>query len=85
MAVLFLAFGGLVVAVLYLKSRMVLLLSTLAVIGYIIYFTAEYFADSVGWPIALILLGFIIIGLGYMSISLNKKYILQNAQGAKKS
>jgi len=76
----FFAFGGLVVAVVYLKSRLVLLLSTLAVIGYIIYFTAEYFADSIGWPIALILLGFIIMGLGYMSLALNKKYILQESK-----
>lgn len=71
----FLAFGGLVVAVVYLRSRIVLLLSTFAIIGYIIYFTAEYFADSVGWPISLILLGFIIIGIGYWSISLNRKYL----------
>tara|TARA_B110000858_G_scaffold189336_1_gene235939 strand:- start:1182 stop:2180 length:999 start_codon:yes stop_codon:yes gene_type:complete len=71
----FLAFGGLVVSVLYLKSRIVLLLSTFAVIGYIIYFTAEYFAHSIGWPISLILLGFFVIGLGYFSISLNKKYL----------
>ena len=71
----FLAFGGLVVSVLYLKSRIVLLLSTFAVTGYIVYFTAEYFADSIGWPISLILLGFLIIGLGYSSIQLNKKYL----------
>jgi hypothetical protein len=71
----FLAFGGSVIALVVLKSRIVLLLSTLAVIGYIIYFTAEYFADSIGWPVTLILLGFIIIGLGYFSISLNRKYL----------
>ncbi len=76
----FLAFGGLVLAVIYLKSRLVLLLSTLAVIGYIIYFTAEYFADSIGWPIALILLGFVVIGLGYLSITLNRKYILPDSK-----
>lgn len=71
----FLAFGGLVLAVIVFKSRIVLSMSTLAVIGYIIYFTAEYFADSIGWPVALILLGFIVIGIGYLSISLNRKYL----------
>ncbi|NKB32381.1 MAG: hypothetical protein GKR91_04715 [Pseudomonadales bacterium] len=71
----FLAFGGLVLAVNVFKSRIVLILSTLAVIGYIIYFTAEYFADSIGWPVALIMLGFIIIGIGYLSITLNRKYL----------
>jgi len=79
----FFAFGGLVFAVVYLKSRLVLLLSTLSVISYIIYLTAEYFADSIGWPIALILLGFIIVGLGYMSLALNKKYIFQESKKSK--
>jgi hypothetical protein len=71
----FLAFGGLVLALIVLNSRIVLLLSTGAVIAYIIYITAEYFADSIGWPVALILLGFIIIGVGYVSIALNRKYL----------
>ncbi|MFM1896329.1 MAG: hypothetical protein RLZZ385_1403 [Pseudomonadota bacterium] len=74
-----LAFGGLVVAVQVLRSRIVLLVSTLAVIAYIIYFTAEYFADSIGWPVALIGLGFVIIGIGYLSIRLNRKYLRQPA------
>jgi hypothetical protein len=75
MAYPFLAFGGLVLSVLILKSRIALLISTGAVIAYVIYITAEYFADSIGWPVALILLGFIIIGIGYLSITLNRKYI----------
>ncbi|MCG8414443.1 MAG: DUF2157 domain-containing protein [Pseudomonadales bacterium] len=71
----FLAFGGMVLAVSLLRSRLALSISTLAVIAYIIYFTAEYFADSIGWPVALILLGFAIIGIGYISINLNRKYL----------
>ena len=71
----FLAFGGLALSVALLHSRLVLVISNLAIIGYIIYFTAEYFADSIGWPVALILLGFIIIGIGYFSINLNRKYL----------
>ncbi len=70
-----LAFGGMVASVMILRSRITLTISTFAVIAYIIYFTAEYFADSIGWPVALILLGFTIIGIGYFSISLNRKYL----------
>jgi hypothetical protein len=70
-----LAFGGLALSVAILQSRLVLVISNLAIIAYIIYFTAEYFADSIGWPVALILLGFIIIGIGYFSINLNRKYL----------
>jgi hypothetical protein len=61
-----------------LKSREMLVVSTLFFIGYIIYITNEYFAHSIGWPISLVILGFIFIGLGYFSVSLNRKYIQNN-------
>ena len=66
--------GGLFLAV-YLKNRSILVLSTLFLIAYVSYITSEYFADSIGWPITLVLLGFVFIGLGYVSININKKYI----------
>lgn len=71
----FLAFGGLAVAVALLKSRIVLVTSTIAIIGYIVHLTRQYFADSIGWPVALIFLGFIVMGLGYLSINLNRRYL----------
>ena len=58
-----------------LKSGAILLISTLFLIAHISYITGEYFADSLGWPISLIVLGFVFIGLGYASISINRKYI----------
>ncbi|MSU55501.1 MAG: DUF2157 domain-containing protein [Candidatus Taylorbacteria bacterium] len=67
-------FGGLFLSVL-LKSRSVLVMSTLFLIAHVSYITGEYFADSIGWPISLVVLGFIIIGLGYASITISKKYI----------
>jgi len=57
------------------KSRILLFVSTGALIGYFVYMTNEYFADSLGWPISLVLLGFVLIGLGYASVTLGKKYI----------
>lgn len=66
--------GGLWMSV-YMKSRSILVVSTLSLIGYVSYITGEYFADSIGWPISLVILGFIFIGLGYASITINKKYI----------
>ena len=71
----FLAFGGLALSVVILKSRIALTISTLAVISYVVYLTREYFADSIGWPVALIILGFIVIGLGYLSVNLNRRYL----------
>jgi positive regulator of sigma E activity len=67
-------FGGLFLSV-YLKSRSILLLSTGFLIGHVSYITGKYFADSIGWPVSLVMLGFVFIGLGYTSVMINKKYI----------
>jgi hypothetical protein len=69
-------FGTLFLSV-YLKSRIILIMSTLFLIAHVTYITSEYFADSLGWPVALVLLGFVFIGLGYASITINNKYIKQ--------
>ncbi len=66
--------GGLLFSA-YVKSRSVLVMSTIFLIAHFTYVTGEHFADSLGWPISLVLLGFIIIALGYASITINKKYI----------
>lgn len=59
----------------YMRSRAVLVVSTLFLIAHVSYITSKYFADSLGWPISLVILGFLFIGLGYISININKKYI----------
>lgn len=59
----------------YVRDRGILVISAIFLIVHISYITSEYFADSLGWPISLILLGFIFIGLGYASVTLDKKYI----------
>tara|TARA_B100001964_G_C13902915_1_gene452447 strand:- start:258 stop:674 length:417 start_codon:yes stop_codon:yes gene_type:complete len=73
--------GGLFLAV-YIKSNRILIVSTFALAGFVIYITSEYFADSLGWPITLIILGFFIIGLGYASVSINKKYIKRRGESS---
>ncbi|MCA9361724.1 hypothetical protein KC845_04190 [Candidatus Kaiserbacteria bacterium] len=67
-------FGCLFLSV-YLKSRIILIMSTVFLIIHVSYITGEHFADSIGWPLSLVFLGFVFIGLGYTSISLNNKYI----------
>lgn len=66
--------GGLFLSV-YMKSRIILVVSTLFLVAHISYITSEYFADSLGWPISLIILGFVFIGIGYGSVAINKQYI----------
>jgi len=67
-------FGGIFLAV-FLKSRSILALSTLFLLIHVSYITGKYFADSIGWPVSLVILGFLFIGLGYMSVTINKRYI----------
>lgn len=66
--------GGLFLSV-YMKSRSILVMSTIFLIAHVSYITSEYFADSLGWPISLVILGFVFIGLGYSSVTISKKYI----------
>lgn len=68
------AFGAIFLSV-YVKSRAMLVVSALFIMGYILKLTSEYFSQSLGWPLALVIVGFILIGLGYGAVWLNKKYL----------
>ena len=59
----------------YLKSRSFLIFGSLFLMGYILKITAEYFTDTLGWPFALVMAGFALIGIGYGTLYLNKRYI----------
>jgi hypothetical protein len=67
-------FGALILSI-RLKSRVILFLSTIFLVPHIINVTREYFADSLGWPFLLVILGFIFVALGYASVSINKKFL----------
>lgn len=58
-----------------LKSRSVLAMSALFLVIHTSYITDQYFADSLGWPISLVILGFLFIGLGYITLNINRRYI----------
>lgn len=57
------------------RSRTLLLVGTLSMLGYIGYYTAKHFANMVGWPIALVMIGIALIGLSSLAVKLNNKYI----------
>jgi len=59
----------------YVRSRTLLLVGTLSMLCYIGYYTAKHFANAVGWPIALVLIGIALIGLSSLAVKLNNKYI----------
>lgn len=59
----------------YVRSRTLLLVGTLSMLFYIGYYTAQHFANTVGWPIALVLIGIALIALSSLAVKLNNKYI----------
>ncbi len=70
-----LVIAGLFFLAAYMKSRIILILSSLFLIAHIWNITRRYFADSIGWPLTLIIMGLIVIGIGFISVTINKKYI----------
>lgn len=59
------------------RSRTLLAIGTLGMLGYIGYFASEHFRDDSSFAVLLILLGVAFFGLGAMAIKLNKKFIAQ--------
>ena len=69
-----LVFGALFLSV-HIKSKAFLTWGTLFLMAYILKITSEYFSSGLGWPLALVIAGLAMIGVGYMSLSLKKKYL----------
>ena len=74
-----LIFPGLIFGVMflsvYLKSKSFLTFGSLYLIAYIFKITGEYFAESLGWPLVLVLTGFGLIAIGYLHFNLKRKYL----------
>ncbi len=69
-----LVFGILFLSV-YLKSRSFLVFGAIFLMGYIFKITTEYFREGLGWPLSLVIIGFALIGVGYLTVYLNKRYL----------
>jgi hypothetical protein len=74
--IMFLAVAaGLVYLSVAVHSRTLLFVSTLGILSYTGYFTRQHFADSVGWPIALIAFGIFMIGLSALAMRIDRLYV----------
>jgi len=75
------AFLGVAAGFVYLSvavhSRTLLFVSTLGILAYTGWFTGQHFADSVGWPIALIAFGIFMIGLSALAMRIDRLYVRQ--------
>jgi len=57
------------------RSRSLNFASTAGILTYTAYFTGKHFADSVGWPIALIVIGLLMLGIGALALRIDRKYL----------
>jgi hypothetical protein len=69
-----LVFGAIFLSI-YVKSRSFLVFGSMFLMIYIIKITAEYFTNSIGWPLSLVLAGLMLMVVGYATVSLNRKYL----------
>lgn len=60
-----------------IRNRTLLATSTIAMLGYIGYFSGKNFPNTIGWPITLIIMGIVLILLSSLVIKLDRKYIKQ--------
>ena len=74
--ILFLAVAaGMVYLSVIVHSRALLAIATLAILAYTGWFTGEHFAESIGWPLALIAFGIFMIGLSAVAYRIDRDYV----------
>lgn len=61
----------------YIKSRIFLIFGSIALGAYLTKITAEYFSDSLGWAFSLVLVGFMLMGVAYLAVRVNRQHISQ--------
>ena len=69
------AAAGFVYLSVLVHSRTLLVVATLAILAYTGWFTGEHFADSIGWPLALIAFGIFMIGLSAVAFRIDRDYV----------
>ncbi len=72
-----LGFFAVTAAVLYacvvLRSRALLFTTVIAMLGFIGFYTAKHFSNSLGWPVTLVLMGIAFLGVGTIAIKLRRQ------------
>ena len=67
--------AGFVYASVALHSRTLLAVATLAILAYTGWFTGQHFVDSIGWPLALVVFGLVLIGLSALAVRIDREYV----------
>ncbi len=56
-----------------LQSRALLFTTVIAMLGFIGFYTAKHFANSLGWPVTLVLMGVAFLGVGTLAIRVRRR------------
>jgi hypothetical protein len=64
------------------RSRSLLFVATIALIGYLVDFINDRFGDDLSGPIMLIVIGFVLLGLGVLAVAINNRFIAERAATA---
>ena len=56
-----------------LQSRALLFTTVIAMLGFIGFYTAKHFANSLGWPVSLVLMGVVFLGIGTIALKVRQK------------
>ena len=56
-----------------LQTRALLFTTVIAMLGFIGYYTAKHFANSLGWPVTLVLMGVAFLGVGTLAIRVKRR------------
>ena len=56
-----------------LQSRALLLVTVIAMLSFIGYYTAQHFVDSLGWPVSLILMGVAFMGVSALAMRVKRQ------------
>ncbi len=59
----------------HMRERSFLVFGSLYLMIYILKITGEYFRESLGWPLALVIAGLSLIGVGYGTVLVGRKYL----------
>lgn len=65
--------ASLLYACVVLQSRALLLTTVIAMLAFIGYFSEKHFANSLGWPVTLVLMGIAFLGIGSIAIKVKQQ------------
>jgi len=65
--------AGMLYVCVVLQSRGLLFSTVIAMLGFIGYYTAKHFANSLGWPVTLVLMGVAFLGVGTIALKVRRK------------